>query len=270
MIDIFYFSGTGYSLKAAKLLREELGSEAVLKPMVGALSAGRIESSAEAVGIVVPMHAFGLPELGRAFLAAARFPACRYLFALVVRGGAPTRVRREIESLLRPRGRRLDAFRYATAPNTFDAVFPFPTPPEVEIERKRFDEDVRGFARVVAARESRIDEGYRNLLLENLVFPVLRFQARSTRYFRLESAFFADDACTGCGECARMCLSGKIEMRDGRPTWKADIRCLHCLACVHRCPSEAVRIRDAKVPEAPRTPCREISDEEIAAEKSGL
>ena len=54
------------------------------------------------------------------------------------------------------------------------------------------------------------------------------------------SNFTADEACIGCGRCARACLASAIEMRDARPVWVKD-ECFMCFGCLRLCPVEAIR-----------------------------
>ena len=75
------------------------------------------------------------------------------------------------------------------------------------------------------------------------VFPVISSLDRATRYFHLEKKFYAADQCTGCGMCETVCLSGKIRMQDGKPLWDAGIGCTFCFACIHFCPAQAIRYR---------------------------
>jgi len=54
--------------------------------------------------------------------------------------------------------------------------------------------------------------------------------------------FIADDACTSCGLCAKMCPVQNIQMAGSpsRPQWKAS--CAACYRCIQLCPVESIQI----------------------------
>jgi ferredoxin len=52
------------------------------------------------------------------------------------------------------------------------------------------------------------------------------------------TSFAADEKCTGCGTCARVCAVGNIEIVHARPVWQN--RCENCLACYNWCPTNAI------------------------------
>ena len=57
-------------------------------------------------------------------------------------------------------------------------------------------------------------------------------------FFVKANAFVASDACTGCGQCARLCPTNNITIQNGKPVWGGD--CTHCMACICRCGAEAI------------------------------
>jgi ferredoxin len=73
------------------------------------------------------------------------------------------------------------------------------------------------------------------MLLGWLVSALYRWLER-----RLRQRFWADDACTACGHCARICPTRNIRIEGLRPVF--DDRCQLCMRCVHRCPEQAIQI----------------------------
>lgn len=48
-------------------------------------------------------------------------------------------------------------------------------------------------------------------------------------------------ACTGCGNCIKVCLSGCFEIRDRKASVKSLAACFECGACWYVCEDEAIR-----------------------------
>lgn len=55
------------------------------------------------------------------------------------------------------------------------------------------------------------------------------------------------DACTGCGQCARLCPMGNLSIKDNRAA--AGNRCTMCYRCISMCPVRAITLLGDKVVE---------------------
>jgi flavodoxin len=58
--EIYYFSGTGNSLYAAKELQKRLPESDII-PIVSILKNDKIESKADIVGFIFPLHVYTIP-----------------------------------------------------------------------------------------------------------------------------------------------------------------------------------------------------------------
>jgi ferredoxin len=58
----------------------------------------------------------------------------------------------------------------------------------------------------------------------------------------MDHGFKADENCSGCGTCEKICPVGDIKMEGGRPVWQH--RCTQCFACLQWCPNEAIQFRE--------------------------
>lgn len=51
--------------------------------------------------------------------------------------------------------------------------------------------------------------------------------------------FHANNKCTKCGLCLKICPVNNIKMKDGNIKWNG--RCEQCMACIQYCPAEAIQ-----------------------------
>ncbi len=56
----------------------------------------------------------------------------------------------------------------------------------------------------------------------------------------MDKGFTAEETCTSCGTCAKVCPVQNISLENGRPVWQH--RCELCCACLHFCPVEAIQL----------------------------
>ena len=108
-IEIYYFSGTGNSLHAAKEIRKRI-PETKLIPIVNLLNRNVIKTNSEIVGFVFPIHLSMAPVPIRKFLNKLDLNSAEYLFAIVTRAGSQHRAFIDVENVLKKRGRTLDSY----------------------------------------------------------------------------------------------------------------------------------------------------------------
>ena len=265
--DIYYYSGTGNSLVVAKELQARLpGSRLV--PLVGLLGSHRILAEAELVGLVFPIYAFGLPAPARDFLTRLEPRPSQKIFALATRGGSPCGVFSEIDSILRKKGLSLGSRAFIDMPTNAVGMHELDSPEEAASKELAMKSDIATFAAaLLEGRQFRRRDPHGSFLKERVLFPVLGALARATNYMGADRSFFAEPSCTGCGICAQVCLSGRIEMAGGHPRWRREPRCQYCLACLNYCPSKSVQIGALKTASKGRYHHAGVGYREIAAQK---
>ena len=265
--QIYYFSGTGNSLRIAQELAIRL-SDCEIIPIIGALTNNGIKSNADSVGFVFPIYTFTLPPIVEEFIRNIDLSSASYIFAIPCRICSSS-VFSKINRLLHKQKQKLAIAHYIEMPQNYIMVFPVPCSDEVEILDLRMQEEVKTVAEAINSQkilESKKD-GILLWFVSHLLFPFVRFIYNGTNYFGMEKRFYSDEKCMGCGICEQVCLSGTVVMEDSCPIWKQDTECLHCLACLHYCPSHAVQIRRSKTLKKDRYHHPRVTFKEIAKQK---
>jgi len=232
--DLFYYTGTGNSLWTARMLAKEM-SDAEIIPI--SIPAGDpIVSGAEAIGIIFPVHIWGLPRRVIAFVDALEKSGSRYYFAVAVNAGQVAATLIQLKKRMQARGLSLFAGFELVMPSNY-IPWGGPGPEEMQIQRIEMAKNKIGrIAAAVAAREEgTIEKGplWQNVLftgLNRLSFPHVP---------TMDKSLWVDGRCNGCGICKKICPAGNIDLPGDRPAWLH--HCEQCLACIQWCPQEAIQ-----------------------------
>jgi len=233
---IYFFSGTGNSLWAARFLAERLG-DCSLEPMVGALDGGApIRPQEERIGLVFPVYMYRMPFLVVRFIRALETSAP--VFVLATCGGDPGDFLVRVESLLAERGIALRSGHCLPVQSNYLPFGGAPEAPELaerlELARARIEE----LAKIIAADSEEVEREFSRF--RAWVHPGLLYRLGYAMVPQTDSKFTVDDRCNDCGLCAKVCPVGNVELVDGRPKWKG--HCEQCLACLQYCPCEAIEV----------------------------
>lgn len=239
---IYYFTGTGNSLAAAKKIATVLGDcELVpIAPLAG--TAGNIVPSAGRVGIVCPVYDAGLPVIVAEFAGLLNLAGTRYIFGVVTLGGTGgTAALRQLSCTLNQKNHRtLNAAFDVKMPGNFPPVHRPPEGAEREAILAAADKCLDGIATRIKNNEE-VPPGF-SLFAWLMHAATYRFFSGAIRDG--DSKFSVSDACTSCGTCAAVCPVKNIKMEQGRPVWQH--RCECCCACLHFCPTRAIDLHSMR------------------------
>ncbi len=234
---IYYFTGTGNSLAAAKKVAESLGDCDVVPIAAFRNTAGEITPDAERIGIVCPVYFSGLPAMAASFAGRLRVASARYVFSIVTHGGGGgSAALRQLDGILRERaGRGLDAGFAVSMPGNYILMYGSPAGEKRDRLLAAADADLEAIAGRIQKKE-RLKLPYSPLtrLIKAIMYPRFRSRVHGD-----DRKFTVTERCTSCGICAAVCPAGNIEMVDGRPVWNH--RCELCCGCIHLCPAEAIQ-----------------------------
>lgn len=231
---IFYFSGTGNSLRAARLIAGELGGARLVS--MGRAPTTDAAAGARVVGFVCPVYEWDVPRTVRGFITQLTVDPKAYIFMVATYVAIHGRSFETVDALLREKGARL---RYGRAlrcvASQCIAYEPFPPAKwMVPYSDRRAKEIGRELA---AGRENRYPKmsPLTKRLYPKLMLPFLNIQQE------YDKGFYTSEACIGCQVCAKVCPCQNITFAEGHPVWNHG--CEGCNACVAYCPTRAIQFR---------------------------
>ena len=231
---VLYFSGTGNSAYAARRMARALGDNlCCLTDRIRSRDTSPIETG-ERLVIVTPTYGWRIPRLVRQHLLASELRGARRAWFVMTCGSEIGNANKYNQALCKTKHLAYMGTAQVVMPENYIAMFNAPGPEEAR--------------RIVAAAEPTI-EGAIAAIRSDAAFPPTRCHLLDRflsgpvnpvfyALFVNSRAFTAGDACTGCGQCARLCPTGSITLREGKPVWGPG--CTHCMACICRCPAAAI------------------------------
>ena len=234
---IYYFTGTGNTLAAARMLADELGDTKLI-PLRRAMYYGASAPGADAVGIAFPVHFLDMPAIVRQFVFNILFCEESYLFGLATCGEPHGGALFRLQELLDEKGYRLSAGFTLVMPETF--IGPVNLMSDASHREEKFaaaKARIPAIASAIRERRVSVPEGSNSALW--------RFAGRFSRHlatcvYGTPSRLHATGACNRCGTCAKICPTRNIMVNRDGVVFGDD--CTQCYACIHWCPEEAVEI----------------------------
>ena len=211
-MTIFYFTGTGNSLFAARKITDIAGAELVSMPQAIAEQKTYTDDS---IGFVYPQYSIGLPKMVRSFILNNTFNA-DYFFAVDLYSFIHANALGEIAALI-----PLNYGAYLKTPNNFILLFNPPKDPSI----------------MLAKAESKL-ENITNDIINRVDKPVKSRKSigNATKYFG-KSKFKLTANCTKCGVCIKICPASNIKLDENINFGDS---CENCFACVNLCPAHAI------------------------------
>ncbi len=223
---IYYFSGTGNSLYAAKQIGKALCDTLLvnMKTEPEKYPAGE----AEIIGFVFPVYMEGLPGGCAEFISNLQMNPNAYIFAFATCGRRAGNSYAELNAILRKKGLKLSFYQTAVTVANYINMYPLATSPKKRLPK--LDEAIDTAVKAIQNKTS-------------VVIPqnnaIMAFNHKSARFTPLMAKLYRfTSKCNGCGICEKVCPAGTVKIINGKPVWGKG--CTQCVACIQLCPQKAI------------------------------
>lgn len=227
---IYFFTGTGNSLKVAKDIANTLPDCEIVAMCKGASI--DIPTGYERIGFVFPVYYFGLPEMVVNFIRRANLSKenAQYYFAVATPGGFSGRPIVQMDRLLQEKALHLNYgakirmnANYIVSYGSIGLYYKT----AMRGYGKRIKAIIGDIIDMKTNEIEKYSERYENIYLNSI-----------SKVHTMDEGYHADDRCTACGICANVCPANNIALENGRPVFQHQCEC--CMACIQFCPQKAL------------------------------
>lgn len=224
---IFYFTGTGNSLYAAK----KLDSEAYSIPQV--LNSEELVFKADKIGIVCPIYAHEMPAMVKKFIYKAEFQT-DYLYVILTYGKRHANAVELAYDVICEAEKQAHYIATLLMVDNFLPVFDMTE--EMKMD-KAVDEQIEKIKIDIALKRHQIEKvTSKDHIIHKEYLQKVSYQAET-----VWADFIVTDECVGCGICTKVCPSGCITLQKQRAVYHK-YECQACFACIHACPKMAIKM----------------------------
>jgi ferredoxin/flavodoxin len=235
---IFYFTGTGNSLKVAKDIAEKTKTfDWNIVSIAKHISAQPLVPKG-IVGFVFPVYYCGIPQIVRDFLEKVDVTNASYIFVVAAYGstGGNGGCLHQAKSILSRKNRRLNAgFYIKTVDNFILWTWDIPSVEKQAYIHNMTDNAAGKIAEYISNKTEYFDKSFMEYI-GPVVFGYTHFIKHVNSSGKL---FFTGSPCNSCGTCVKVCPTKNIQLHNGKPEWQTGY-CQRCLACLHLCPQKAI------------------------------
>lgn len=228
---IYYFTGTGNSLRAAEKIGEKLKHADLVSMRCDPAAVSAEEY--DVIGFVFPVYHWTMPAPAVEFVKKLKINTKAYIFAVAMPSFVCGIACERLAELLSEKGAKLSYGEKLNSVANYVIVYPpMPLPklvvPRTEKKLERIGSEIcqqkeRPYPKAGVIVKARRDK---------VMTPYLELQQYA------DYPFTISEKCISCGLCAKVCPCSNIELVDGKPTYKH--HCAQCMACVVSCPKRAI------------------------------
>ncbi len=244
---IYYFSATGNSLQAAKVIAQKIDAE-----VVKITTKTSILCDKDVIGFVYPTFYWGLPALVARFTKKLKIEGNPYIFAVTTCGLSSGGALGQLNDILNKKGQQLSFGKtIRTVANNIT---------KYRIKQKSISKLVQSENKKANEIAEAVAKKQKNNIPKVGIISKAFYQLYLKEYPNSDKGFLVTSDCISCGTCQQVCPSGNIILKNGKPVFQH--HCENCLACLHWCPKNAIEWKKTTIKKQryhhPQISCSEL------------
>ncbi|GHV35018.1 4Fe-4S ferredoxin [Spirochaetia bacterium] len=230
---IFYFTGTGNSLKIARMVSNKIGNCEIFS--IGSNQGITINKEYESIGFIYPVYYWGVPKCVKDFISSMTITNNEktYVYAIASYGGFKGDGIKILNKLMLDNGIKLN---YGKTIRLFsNYIINFNVPNDIKKRLDKCDKKLESIIDSIQHKKTN-STGKPNGIVGKFYNKFIETVSQQDKYFNINSD------CIGCGVCKEVCPVNNIEIVSNKPEFQH--HCEQCLACLQFCPKHAINYND--------------------------
>ncbi len=226
---IFYFTGTGNSLKVAKDIAKALGD----CELISMGKKHKLCGTYDKIGFVYPVYCGGLPGVVERFVKDLDISQNKngYYFA-VCTSGAMGGGLSNVEKIIANKGGKLSYGENIKCFANYVCLYPMANDANEKVK-----------AQAEATKKVALDIKSRKVKsIPKNGFMSLAHGGFIKNSHSKDKHFNVNSSCNGCGTCSKVCPVSNIKMQNGKPSFCG--HCEQCMACIQWCPKQSINYKN--------------------------
>lgn len=231
---IFYYTGTGNSLWAARVLARGLGNTELISIVDWNVKKHKINSPV--IGLIFPVHIWGVPYRVLKFLDDLKAMSADYVFSIANNAGQVSNTLVQLNKEMKSKDFALSSGWSIVMPSNY---IPWGGPGSLDEQNKCFQEAEIKLSTIAEKVRRRVKMPVeKGPLWQRIVFTGL-YKLALPMVHKMDDKFWVDERCNHCGLCVNICPAQNIDIQNEKLIWHN--HCEQCLACIQWCPQEALQ-----------------------------
>ncbi len=231
MKRIYYFTGTGNSMRAARVIAKALGDTEIVSMRMDPKDVPATDC--DVIGFIYPVYHWTMPAPAVSFVEQLEINPDAYIFVVAMPSFICGIACERLAQILENKGAVINYGDLVNSVANYAIVYPpFPSPklrvPKTEKKLKRIAEEIASGKEKAYPRASSFIKRRR----DKVMVPYLELQKYA------DNPFTISKDCVSCGICSKVCPCDNIQLIEGRPAFQH--HCANCMACVVSCPKRAI------------------------------